>query len=243
MTVQLETPFTMIVAGPSSSGKTSWTCHLLNNLNEMLDKPVQHIVYCYSEESSIRSVQKCLNENALKKIKFVQGVPEEFENNNNQGMLVIIDDLMLESYSKRVCSLFIKDSHHSNMSVILISQNIFYSSKHSRNISLNAKYLCIFKSPRDGSQFRFLAQQIYPENAACLYNVYKSITEEQPFSYLFIDLTQKAHRLLRFRTNIFDKDHSIVYCAPTTDPNIQYASCFNEQTPIVTFKTGQYKIT
>lgn len=243
MTLPLETPFTLIVSGPSSSGKTCWVTHLLNNMDCMIEKPIHRIIWCYAEESSVRPIQNCLKEAQLKKIKFIQGIPENFDNPDDKATLIVIDDLMLDSFNKQICSLFIKGSHHLNMSIILITQNIFHGGKYCRDISLNAKYICIFKSPRDGSQFRYLAQQIFPEGASSLYNVYKKITEERAFSYLFIDLTQKAHHLLRFRTNIFDKDYSIVYCDPAVGQSVHheeikgepsYAIHFQECSPTIT---------
>lgn len=241
MTLQLETPFTLIVSGPSSSGKTSWTCHLLNNLNYMVDKPIHKIVWCYAEENAVRSVQKCVDPRLP--LKFNKGIPDNFTNDENRSILYVIDDLMLESYTKQICSLFTRGSHHNNLSIILINQNVFHGSRYCRDISLNAKYMCIFHSPRDGNQFRYLAQQILPEAASSLYNVYKSITQEKPFSYLFIDLTQKAHHLLRFRTNIFDKNHSVVYCTPELSNTVLNETIKEEPAYVVCIEKCESKIT
>ena len=49
-------------------------------------------------------------------------------------------------------NLFTKGSHHSNLSVLHLVQNVFDKNKHTRTISLNAHYLVIFKNPRDASQ-------------------------------------------------------------------------------------------
>jgi hypothetical protein len=68
-----------------------------------------------------------------------------------------------------VCDLFTKGSHHRNISVILITQNIFHQAKHCQDISLNAKYLVILKNVRDRSQFSHLAQ-VYPKQSVDLYD-------------------------------------------------------------------------
>lgn len=241
MTLQLESPFSIIVSGPSGCGKSSWTCHLLNNLDRMVDKKVDEVIWCYAQENSVRSIQKSLKPEL--KIKYVKGVPDSFDNPYNKSILVVIDDLMNENYNKQICSLFVHGSHHLNLSIIYIVQNIFSASKHCRDISLNAKYMCIFKSPRDKNQFRYLANQICPEGATSLYNVYKDVTEKRPFSYIFIDMTQRINNLLRFRTNIFDKNHSIVFCDPSFDKTLlneeiasqpAYAICFEECKPEIT---------
>lgn len=241
MCLQLETSFTLILCGPSSSGKTSWTCQLLNNLDYMVDKPIDKIIWCYAEEGSLRAVSKNLKQGL--NIKYVKGIPDDFDNPDNKEILIVIDDLMMEGSSKQIAELFTKGSHHKNLNIILILQNMFFQSKYSRSISLNAKYMCIFKSPRDGSQFRYLANQIFPEASKSLYNVYKTITDEHPYAYLFIDLSQKIHNLLRFRTNIFNKDYSTVYCAPVIGGNVQHETYNEEQVYALCTEAGKPKIT
>jgi hypothetical protein len=44
--------------------------------------------------------------------------------------LIFLDDLLNEAYSREVCDLFMKDGHHRNLSVILITQNLFHQGKH-----------------------------------------------------------------------------------------------------------------
>lgn len=118
---------------------------------------------------------------------------------------------MTSAYTKSVCELFTKGSHHKNLSIILITQNVFHQGKYCRDISLNCKYLVIFKNPRDKSQIYPLARQIFPENPQSFIKVYKEATSK-PFGYLFLDLTQLTHDLLRFRTDIFNTHYTICYC-------------------------------
>jgi hypothetical protein len=56
--------------------------------------------------------------------------------------LIILDDLMDET-DQRVTSLFTKKSHHRNISVMYIVQNLFHRGKHHRTISLNAHYMVV----------------------------------------------------------------------------------------------------
>lgn len=106
---------------------------------------------------------------------------------------------MFESQkSKSVANLFTRGCHHQNISVIFITQNLFHQGKYSRDISLNFTHLCIMNNPRDRTQFQYSARQLFPENAKELSRVYKDITAEKPYSYLFIDLNQKTHNLFRF---------------------------------------------
>ena len=65
--------------------------------------------------------------------------------------------------NNRISDLFTKGSHPRNLSVIYIVQNIFHQGKEMRNISLNAHYIVLFKSPRDKQQVSMLARQINPD--------------------------------------------------------------------------------
>ena len=52
--------------------------------------------------------------------------------NNAQGKqcIVILDDLLNDVYSKEVCDLFTKGSHHGNISGILITLNLFHQGRY-----------------------------------------------------------------------------------------------------------------
>ncbi len=157
-------------------------------------------------------------ENALPKnihqlannVQISNEIPESFEC-ILQNSLIVLDDLMTSAYTKSVCELFTKGSHHKNISIILITQNVFHQGKFCRDISLNCKYLVLFKNPRDRSQIFPLARQVYPENPNSFVAIYNEVTSK-PYGYLFMDLTQTAHDILRFQTDIFNNNLRICYC-------------------------------
>jgi hypothetical protein len=70
-----------------------------------------------------------------------------------------------EVYSKDVCDLFTKGCHHRNVSVLLITRNIFQQERFCRTISLNTKYTVALKNVRDKNQFLYLARQVHPKTA------------------------------------------------------------------------------
>ncbi|QKS69574.1 FtsK-like protein [Drosophila-associated adintovirus 2] len=202
MFTQFNHPFTMLICGPSGSGKTTFLENLLKNKNVLINKDIRRIIWCYAEEHA---------KPRFTGLEYHKGVPDEIENELNEPVLIVLDDLMMGAFNKSVCELFTKGSHHRNLSVIVVTQNIFHKASHTRDISLNTKYIVVFKNPRDKLQFHCLARQIYPENPSELMRIYKEVTE-QPHGYLLIDLTQRIHDLLRFRTNIFNTEYSICYC-------------------------------
>jgi hypothetical protein len=128
----------------------------------------------------------------------------------NGTKLVVLDDLLNEVYSRDVCDLFTKGSHNRNISVILITQNLFHQGRFSRDISLNAKYIVLFKNVRDKNHFAYLARQVYPEDSNGLYESYLDATR-RPHAYLLLDLAQDTDYRLRFRTNIFPSELTVVY--------------------------------
>ena len=82
---------------------------------------------------------------------------------NGEPCLVILDDLLTDVYSNQVCELFTRVSHHRNISVILIIQNLFHQGRFCRDISLNAHYIVALKNVRDKKQVMYLASQVYPK--------------------------------------------------------------------------------
>jgi hypothetical protein len=124
-----------------------------------------------------------------------------------ESRLVILDDVMHEA-DDRVTKLFTKGSHHANMSVMFLVQNLFHGgNKEHRTISLNAQYVVVFKNPRDGRQIEHLAMQVYPGRVAFLREAFKNATENTPHSYLLLDLKQDTPDSLRVRTNLFPSEN------------------------------------
>jgi hypothetical protein len=103
-------------------------------------------------------------------IEFNEGIPHDIDNADyldvSQRNLIVLDDLMAQSgKDKRISDLFTKGSHHRNLAIIYTVQNIFHQGKQMRNISLNAHYIVLFKSPRSRQQIYMLARQVDPGRA------------------------------------------------------------------------------
>ena len=68
--------------------------------------------------------------------------------------IVILDDLMLNARKEYLTSLFTKKSHHRNLSVIFLTQNLFQKKiKVARN---NAQYIILMRAPNAALQIRNL---------------------------------------------------------------------------------------
>ncbi|KAF0138368.1 MAG: hypothetical protein FD143_3671, partial [Ignavibacteria bacterium] len=146
-------------------------------------------------------------------IEFITGIDSDcLESvNASERNLVVLDDLMATAGdSKKIAKLFTQEAHHRNLTVIFIIQNLFNQGKEMRNISLNAHYLVLYKNPRDKSQVRYLAQQVFPENSKYLINVFNNSTEE-PHTYLILDLHPDTPENFRLVTNIFPGENLRYY--------------------------------
>ena len=103
---------------------------------------------------------------AMPNTEFVKGIPTALEQDSyfevNKRNLFVFDDQMIDAgKDKRIVNLFTRGSHHRNLSVIYIVQNLFHQGKGSRSIGLNSHYLVLFKNPRDKLQILTMAKQMY----------------------------------------------------------------------------------
>ncbi len=155
-------PFSAIFSGPSQAGKTEFTFKLLENYKSMITPIPDTITYCYAIwQKKFLSLKEIVPD-----IKFHEGVISDDDIDEKKNNIIILDDLMRESgKNDEVLDMFTRGSHHKNFSVILITQNLFNKGPNTRTISLNAHYIVMFNNPRDRSQIRHLARQMYPKES------------------------------------------------------------------------------
>ena len=200
--MQFKHPFTCMIAGPTSSGKTVLVRRIIKDYDKTfffkngLPSPLR-VIWAYGQWQDMynESYEKC-------QIQYIDGIPSDSEVKKFMPHLIIIDDLMSElSNDKNLTNLFTKGSHHLNISVIFIAQNIFYKSSEMRTINLNSHYLILMKNPKDKSQIRTIASRMYPGNSQFLIKAYEEATKIQ-FGYIRIDSHQETPDELRIQTRI-----------------------------------------
>lgn len=203
MVLEWAHPFTAILAGPTSCGKSTFIKKFLYNINVMVDTKYFEILYCLPEDQPI--------DNYFRQYRVIRGTPDPEIFTDLKPRLVIIDDLMRETNSD-IVDLFTKGSHHFNASIMYVTQNIFNQGKGRRTISLNAHYIVAFKNPRDRVQIQTLSRQVCPDNNKYIQEAYKDATDEA-FGYLLFDLKQSTPDLYRYRSKIFpcDEPSDVVY--------------------------------
>jgi hypothetical protein len=196
MDVRLKHPFTCTVAGPSSSGKTWFVFRLIKHEDRLIVSPPEKILYCYGE------FQPSFSE--FPEVEFHEGLPDVSRFHGRHRVLLIIDDLMNET-DQNVCNLFTKLSHHRNVSIVFITQNLYRRNRFVRTMNLNTHYIVLFKKPRDANQVTTLARQMYPGKRKFVVEAFKDATKNT-YGYLLIDLKPETDERYRIRTNIFPDD-------------------------------------
>ena len=138
--VRLKSPFTAIVAGPTGSGKTRMLTRLIMSAAEVANPPPAEIIlYCYGAwQEGYESLRD--------RVRFHEGmmdVKEEIPADGRNRWL-IVDDLMEEAgASKNTSTVYTKYSHHRNVSVFMVVQNLFFGG---RTASINSHYFFLFKN-------------------------------------------------------------------------------------------------
>jgi hypothetical protein len=132
--------------------------------------------------------------------------------NSLKNNLLIIDDNMHQIANDILISdLFTKFSHHKNITVILLVQNLFPKSKYMRDISTNSTYIVLMSNPRENLQIKVLSSQIDGANSQFVLDAYNNVTKNNPFSYLFLDFHQNTPEEIRVRTNIFPDEETYAF--------------------------------
>jgi hypothetical protein len=195
-------PSTFLISGPTQCGKSTFVKALIKNIEKLFDHKVNEIIYCLPYNQSIENIEN---------VTFLEGLPSTEIFNDRISRVLVLDDLM-NHQDKTFIDLFTRISHHNNVSVIYINQNLFSNRKGTRDISLNSHYIILFKNPRDKNQIQYLARQVFPENPKYMQEAYIDATSK-PHGYILLDLTQATKDELRIRTNILPTDipQNIIY--------------------------------
>lgn len=197
----------IMICGPTGSGKTFFVKRLLENIKDMYTHNIpSQVIYCYGVwQKTFEKLEKDLSF-----ISFHKGLPLASElEYSTVHRLFILDDLMQECIDSPVIrKTFTEGTHHSNISVIFISQNLFQQGKNARTISLNCWYIVLFKNYRDVNQIKVLATQT---------GLGKKLTTafadavETKFGNLIVDLSPSGEDKYRLRSRIFPDEDTWIY--------------------------------
>lgn len=190
--------------GPSRCGKTSFVKRLIEHKDTMFTREPQNIMYCYALWSKdFENMDGVIFNKGLPDLEIIQ----EFSGAGNS--LLVLDDLIHEvCKSGWADQIFTTASHHLDMTVMFISQNLFPQGKNMRNVALNLTYIVLFRSPRDVNQVGVLGSQL--GNRKKFLTAYNDFTKK-PYGYMTLDFTPMCPEELRWRTSIFPGELVMTY--------------------------------
>lgn len=204
--LKFKSPFGMIIAGPSSSGKSTFLLKLIAESDELIYPKPASVLYCYGEMSSLIPVFQKAG------VGIYAGVPpEDVIKRQPKPLLLVLDDLLLSMPEGYLSSLFTAKSHHQNFSIIFVTQNLF--EKKIKVARQNAQYLVLMRSPNSALSVRNIGVQLFPRQLDYFLDAYGQATRE-PFGYLLIDMHASSDPILRLRTNIFKEDEEKIIFIP-----------------------------
>ena len=201
--IRLKENFKLFINGPSRSGKTFFLKDFIQNMDIFCKSPPKIITLVYKV---FQPIYLDLNVDYLR--MDCDNLKEKLlELARGESMLVIFDDLINSSSLPTIANLFVVDGRHSNLSMIFLSQKLFIKNDYFRQISQNSDYYMLFKNPRNSQEIQTLSHQMTPGKKH-LITYYKEATKN-PFSYLFINLTQECKERVKYLSHLFNQAHIV----------------------------------
>ena len=214
--------FSMLVVGPSQCGKTYFVQQLLTKacIDYPEKKPMQ-VYWFYSQwQPRYDEIKQVLK----KKIRFSQGLPELSDDlheiNPEYHNILVFDDLMAQATDSPVLSRLFTQGRHRNASVILFLQNMFPKGKFNTDISRNALYKVLFRSPGDRKQIDIMAEQTFAKDRANFMKAYTKETEK-PFGYIILDNHPRTSNEHQVVANVFENCYTYPYITKTDSLSTQ----------------------
>lgn len=202
------TPATILIQGPSQSGKSTFIEKLIKHRNVLFKDKFDRILIFYGIYDPKYEALK--NEGA----ELFENLPDSLQSfSRGKPMLVVFEDLGVDCYnSKKIESLFVRESHHNQITAILVCQNLYQKGSVSRNIFLNCSYQVVLRSPKLKSQLVTLGTQLFPGQSHVILQSFTDCTKNSKYGYLVIDANpQLLDENYRLKTNIFPGEDLIIY--------------------------------
>ena len=209
--------FTMMVCGPSDSGKTIFITQVITNRDRICSYPPLKIVvvYCNAESNLTQFADVKINVNELDNDQYGADYLERYfievatgkKETDAPHSLVVFDDCQMKpNLVKAISALFNGNARHNNMSLIYVGQKLFDGHDQNR-ISTNTKYLVLFKNSRFKNECTTLNRQIHPGHPGILAAMLESLN---PHEHLLINFEPRLRdKRLQYVTNIFQTNHIV----------------------------------
>jgi hypothetical protein len=200
----LQSPFTAIVSGASGTGKTEWIKKLIRHKETVIKDPPIHILYCYGEINP--EIVKLKTEG----VELFHGVPRKEDIiERPKNLLLILDDLITDIDPKFLELLYTRGSHHWDISIITVTQNLF--DKNIKIARINSHYIILMRNPQGLLQIKTLSNHLFPGKTKYFMESYNDAVESKPYGYLMVNMHPNISDELKLTTNIFPGEQTIIY--------------------------------
>ena len=177
--IKLVHPFSLIISGPTSSGKSTLLFKILENLHDNTSPCIERVVFIYG-----------VYQDVYKKYPnfFFTDDLDYMDANTDIPTVIILDDVMSSiSNSKKLEELFTRGVHHRKVSVILTLQNLFYQGTVMKTLRDNSMYIALTRHIQDVSKLDTFARQLERKNSTYFKASYDDAVSTK-YGYLFCDL-------------------------------------------------------
>lgn len=190
-----------------STGKTTLAKSLIRNKDVLFSPPPSHVLWFYSEESSLP--QDLIDAGLID--QYHKGF-ESYDQlralvmtySHTQGCMVFFDD-GLSYFQNSFSKIFYELAHHCRASCFLLSQQLFHQNRYYRTLALNTQNLWLMKNPRDMSLIIHLGKQVSPYEPGWLVQAYIHATKT-PYSYLYFSFHQETNDLAKVMTRLLPEE-------------------------------------
>ena len=196
-------PFSWLVSGSSGAGKSYMLSKFIKHHKRLIVPQQKKLLVAYRHIQPLyHDFSKYIETEFMKEPNLIPNPDTEL----NNATILLIDDLMKSI--QECIDFFTIHSHHKNLCVIFVTQNLYAQGL--RTLSLNANYLTIYRNPRDSSQIRFLARQLEPNDSKLVIKAYEMATKTA-HGYLHINCMQKCNKLFKYRDKIDANDNCSIF--------------------------------
>lgn len=200
----LVTPFCMLIAASSKSGKTVLASDLIVKHYLMFDEPIEEAVWLYHKRAFNGELFQKLEAQLKFPIRFIEGFPAEqlangelFHSDDSANKLLIMDDVVVGALRSPVfIDLFTIISHHSRINVIGIIQNLHADTASQRQIMnsiiRNLSYIVLFPDRRNMAACKQVARTYFNGEESKLLEPFKYLIKNgKKHDYMVIDFVDK----------------------------------------------------
>jgi hypothetical protein len=145
-----------------------------------------------------------ISRTVVPRVEFVIGITYDLDGDHyfdpRIRNMIVLDDLMsTAAKDPGINDLFTEGSHHRNLSVVTLKQNLIFGKDPTQR--RNCHYLVLFNNPVDRQPVTTLDRQMYPSRRNFLLQKFDETTE-RPYTYLLVDLKPTTPDSLRLRTDV-----------------------------------------